>query len=432
MNLNDNRINAYKKTAGKLDDGSKEKTVRSFSFEQLKKEDLEKVPKPTAQPVTEKKRVLPTIDSSLNEQTPKETTNKMRTHIDELMERDGLLKLTKKDGPSAHEIASDSIYRRVAKFLLIIGVKEAANILPHLPPEQVEKIIPEIASIRSVTPDEATMILAEFQSLVEKSKNKGGVDTAREILEKAFGSDMAHEMIEKSVPYPEGVPFEYLQDIDAEKLYFILKDEAPPVQTLVLSRVKPPTAAAFINRLDDEHKKDIVLRLAKMSAMSPDIIKRVDRAMFEKVQSIETGNVDTIDGRGALAEILKKMDAGSEKEILLTLSETDPDLGDDIRERLFTMEDVINADDRFIQETLRAMSEIDIAFLIAGKQDDFRNKILENVSKGRGDIILEEENLAKPMKKRDIDEITNAFFTKLRHAWEDGKLYIKGRDDEYV
>ncbi len=432
MNLNDNRINAYKKTAGKTEEENKEKTVRPFSFTQLKKEDIEKASKPVEAPVAEKKRVIPTIGSALNEQMPKETTTKMRTHIDELMARDGLLKLTKKDGPNAHEISSDSIYRRVAKFLLIIGVKEAANILPHLPPDQVEKIIPEIASIRNVTPDEASMILAEFHSLVKKSKNVGGVETAREILEKAFGSDMAKEMIDKSVPYPEGVPFEYLHDIDAEKLFFVLKDEAPPVQTLVLSRIKAPKAAAFINRLDDEHKKDIVMRLAKMSSMSPDIVKRVDRAMFEKVQSIETGSVDSIDGRGALAEILKKMDVGSEKEILSTLTEIDPELGEDIRERLFTMEDVLAADDRYIQQVLQIMSEVDIAYLIAGKEEPFRDKVLSNVSKGRGDVILEEEELAKPMKKRDIDEITNTFFTKLRLAWEEGTLYIKGRDDEYV
>ena len=392
MNLNDNRINAYKKTAGTL-------------------------------PVTEKE-VKPVV--------PKEKKYE-KTYIDELMNREGLLKLTTESTTNT-DIGQESLYRRVAKFLLILGVEEASKILPHLPPEQVEKIVPEIASIRSVTQDEATVILAEFKSIVEKQKSKGGVDTAKTILSKAFGDQKAQEMIEKAIPYPDGKPFDYLKNIDSEKVNFLLKDESIPIQTLVLSKITPAIAAGFINQLEATAKKEIVMRLAKMQPMSPEIVTRVDKAMFEKFKTLENGRgtEDRIDGRGALAEILKKMDIGSEKDILETLTDFDPELSDNIRERLFTIDDVIASDNRFIQETLREMEEKDIAFLIANKKDDFREKILTNVSKTRGDVILEEEILSKPMRKRDVDEITNAFFAKLRTAWEQGKLYIKGRDDEYI
>ena len=389
MNLNDNRINAYKKTAGTL---------------------------PAQEKIETKKKNI-----------------KEKTYIDELMGREGLLKLTT-DPKSKSDTSQDSLYRRVAKFLLILGIDEAAKILPHLPPEQVDKIVPEIASIRSVTSDEATVILAEFKAIVEKHKSKGGVDTAKTILTKAFGDQKAQEMIEKAVPYSYGNPFEYLKNIDADKLRFLLKDESVPIQALVLSKITPSIAAGFINQLETTAKKEIVMRLAKMQPMSPEIVSRVDKAMLEKFKTLENGRgpEDQIDGRGALAEILKKMDIGAEKDILSTLTDFDPELGDNIRERLFTIDDVIASDNRFMQETLREMSEKDIAYLIANKKEEFREKILTNVSKTRGDVILEEEVLSKPMLKRDVDEIANAFFAKLRIAWEQGKLYIKGRDDEYV
>lgn len=384
-----------------------------------------------------------------------DTVGKVRTHMDELMKRDGLLKSAKPAGgaekqtqnqaqnqarqnaqSSAASLAgsgsngADSVYRRVAKFLLLIGVNEAAKILPHLTAEQTEKIIPELASIRSVDPDEASVIFAEFQSLLERSRQSGGVQTARTILEKAFGADKAQAMLEKTVSYPDGTPFDYLQEISAERLSQLLKDESAPVQALVLSRLKPALAAAFIKSLDRERQKDIIGRMAKLSSISSEVVRRVDRAMREKSQTLSTETGTALDGRGVLAEILKKMDPESEKSILSVLDENDAELGADVRKRLFTLDDIIRADDRFIQETLRAMSDGDLALLIAGKPEEFREKILTNVSKGRGDSVLEEEQLKKPIRKRDADEVTDAFFGTLRRAWEQGKLVIKGRDDD--
>ena len=384
-----------------------------------------------------------------------DTVGKVRTHMDELMKRDGLLKSAKPAGGAEKQTqneaqnqarqnaqsgaaslagsgsnGADSVYRRVAKFLLLIGVNEAAKILPHLTADQTEKIIPELASIRSVDPDEASVIFAEFQSLLERSRQSGGVQTARTILEKAFGADKAQAMLEKTVSYPDGTPFDYLQEISAERLSQLLKDESAPVQALVLSRLKPALAAAFIKSLDRERQKDIIGRMAKLSSISSEVVRRVDRAMREKSQTLSTETGTALDGRGVLAEILKKMDPESEKSILSVLDENDAELGADVRKRLFTLDDIIRADDRFIQETLRAMSDGDLALLIAGKPEEFREKILTNVSKGRGDSVLEEEQLKKPIRKRDADEVTDAFFGTLRRAWEQGKLVIKGRDDD--
>ena len=380
-----------------------------------------------------------------------DTVGKVRTHMDELMKRDGLLKSAKPAVGAEKQMqnqarqnaqsgaaslagsgsnGADSVYRRVAKFLLLIGVNEAAKILPHLTAEQTEKIIPELASIRSVDPDEASVIFAEFQSLLERSRQSGGVQTARTILEKAFGADKAQAMLEKTVSYPDGTPFDYLQEISTERLSQLLKDESAPVQALVLSRLKPALAAAFIKSLDRERQKDIIGRMAKLSSISSEVVRRVDRAMREKSQTLSTETGTALDGRGVLAEILKKMDPESEKSILSVLDENDAELGADVRKRLFTLDDIIRADDRFIQETLRSMSDGDLALLIAGKPEEFREKILTNVSKGRGDSVLEEEQLKKPIRKRDADEVTDAFFGTLRRAWEQGKLVIKGRDDD--
>ena len=324
----------------------------------------------------------------------------------------------------------ESIYRRVAKFLLLIGVDEAAKILPHLTDEQTEKIIPEIASIRYVEPDEAKEILEEFQGLVKQAREEGGVDTARTILEKAFGTHKANVILEKTASTISGKPFEYLYEADSDRVSLLLKDESNAVKALVLSYLQPKTSAGVINALNHEDKKDVVMRLAKLTKVSPEIVQRVDKSLQEKMNRLATSKTDSIDGKNVLAQILKKMSPEAEEGILNQLAEQDSSLGEDLRERLFTTEDIINADDRFIQEKLHDMDEEEIVYLIAAKKDDFREKILSNVSENRRKSILETEKFLYPMRKSDLEKATSQFFAYCRRAWEEGNLYIKGRDEE--
>lgn len=338
----------------------------------------------------------------------------------------GLLKVPVEQTPDG----KDSVYRRVAKFLLLIGEDEAAKILPHLSETQIEKIIPEIASIRTVSKEEAAVILEEFNGLLNKAREEGGLDTAREMLEKAYGKKRADELIKKAMPLEGKVPFNYLKDADNERVYLLIKDENPGVQSMVLSHLEPKKAAKIINLMTDEEKKEVVMRLAKMEPVSPDVLRRVDQAMHEKSLNQTVEKAENIDGRNALAQILKKMDVGAENDILSYLSEDDPDLGQDLRSRLFTMDDVVKADDRFVQEKLREMSEVDIAYLIASKPDDFCEKILSNISAGRRAEVRAQEDILKPMRRSDCERITSEFFSKLRRAFEEGHLIIKDRNDD--
>ncbi|WP_147612718.1 flagellar motor switch protein FliG [Treponema pectinovorum] len=328
------------------------------------------------------------------------------------------------------QVSQDSVYRRVAKFLMLIGVEEAAKILPHLSEVQTEKIIPEFAKITSIDSEEASQILEEFKNLTAKARENGGVSTAKNILEKAFGKDKANEVLEKAVPFKNGKPFEYLADAENEKIFTLLKDESAPVRALVCSHLPPKKAAFFIQNLPENEKKELVLRLAKLKEMNPFIIAKTDEAIQKKMNSLVIQKSDSIDGKNVLAHILKCMDGKTEEALLNRIAEKEPDLSADLRERLFTLDDVIFADDRFIQTMLSKMETKEIAYLIFGKKEEFRNKILKNVSMNRKNMIIDEEENRKPLSKQECEKVTALFFSKLRHAFEEGKLIINGRNDE--
>lgn len=350
----------------------------------------------------------------------------------ELLISGGLIKIPEAQADKKTS-EKESLYRRVAKFLIIIGLDEAAKILPHLTEEQTEKIIPELASIRSVSAEESEEILQEFKSLLEKSRQEGGVETARDILTKAYGSKKAEELISKSVKNIKQDYFDFLADVDEERIALLIQGESVGLQAIVLSQLEAKKAAGIIKNMQKEAKAKVILRLAKMESVLPDVIEQIAKNLRQKMLIQNTENSQHLDGRSVLAEILKRMSPDKESNIISGISESNPELALDLRERLFTQDDIINADDRFIQEKLRLMNESEIALLIHSKSEDFRNKILNNVSKNRKAVILTEENLMQVFLKSDVEKVSGKFFSELRRAWENSQVRIKGRDDwQYV
>lgn len=367
------------------------------------------------------------INAYKNTENKLYNSNSKKEIDDYAISENALLKVPQKN---KSEEKTESVYRRVAKFLTLIGIEEASKILPHLSPAQTEKIIPELASIKKIDSEEAKNILEEFKSLMTLSRENGGVNTAKNILEKAFGSKKADEVLEKAYPFKRGKPFEYLSEANAEKISILLKDESAPVRALVLSHLKPEVAAAFIQKLPDSQKKEVIIRLAKLKEIDPQIVAKVDESIEKKFNSLVVDNSSSIDGKNILSEILKKMDSASEEKLLSQISQTDSELSDELREKLFTIQDIINADDRFIQQKLQNMSDRDIALLIIQKDENFRNKILNNVSQNRKKLILETEENIKPVLSADVQKVTTQFFSYLRRSFEDGILIIKGRNDD--
>lgn len=432
MNLNDLRAAAYQ-NASKSDGAPR--TIKPFSPPKIAKNAEEHTTKLPVSQNTASENEKP-LFAGVNrtgsaavsaEKNSREPSDELERAANSLTSH-GLIKVPVKSGGDG----KDSVYRRVAKFLLLIGVDEAAKIIPHLSEAQTERIIPEIASIRSVTPEESSVILEEFRSLLEKSRESGGMDTARNILEKAYGPERAQKLLEKAAPFAGAKPFDYLNDADSERVLQLLSDESPSTRALVISRIDPKKAASVINLMNERDKTDVIFRLAKLKPVAPDILRRVDQAMREKSLTQTSGSAENIDGRTVLAEILKKMPVGMEDGILASLENEDPALGEDLRSRLFTFDDVVNADDRYIQDRLREMSDIDIALLTAGKPSAFREKILSCISAGRRAHVRYEADASAPLLKKDCVRVTDAFMSVLRRAYETGALKISTRDDEYV
>ncbi|HRY54660.1 MAG TPA: flagellar motor switch protein FliG [Spirochaetia bacterium] len=325
---------------------------------------------------------------------------------------------------------TDSGLAKAAKFLLLLGTEEAAKVVSHLGPEEVEAVSREILKVRSIDAIEANEVLAEFGWLV-KTKGwtiEGGPETAEKMLAAAFGPERARALLRKAAP--EALrPFRFLNDFEPKDLQIILKDESPQVLAVILPYLEPKRASGLLERLPEELRIELVKRVARLEKVSPEVLRQVEEGLKERIRRIGTMSGEELDGKAALAGILRHVDPRLEARVLEALEEESPELSRNVRERLFTLEDVLRVPDRYLQEALRDFQERDVALVLKGRDDEFKEKLLRNVSSNRRSLIVDEYSLLGAVRREDADEAARELLSYLKRAWEDGDLALEGEDD---
>ncbi|MDR0554939.1 MAG: flagellar motor switch protein FliG [Treponema sp.] len=352
----------------------------------------------------------------------------------------GFIKTTPAKRSADSEAQKDSKYRRVAKFLILVGGEEAAKILSSLDIAQVEAISQEIATIKGITSEEAAAIFDEFRSLLGSSGASGGgfsggVDAARRLLYAAFGPEKGERFLARAVPRRKDNPFDFLAELSGEQIALLLREESPAAAALVLSRLAPNQSAAALAKLPAERKLEVVKRIAGLRQTDTETLERVAEALREKARKIsDSGGGDTVslDGRNALAAILKHTDLDVGGRLLEELENEDPGLSRDLKERIHTLEDVIKAEDKPIQEKLRSMSDRDIALLLKGRAGELSEKIFANVSAGRRQRIREEGEIIGLVPKREADQAVRDFLAWFRQKREEGHILLIDDKDVVV
>jgi flagellar motor switch protein FliG len=342
--------------------------------------------------------------------------------------------------PKPADDAEDTKYRRVAKFLILIGGDEAAGILSKLNMDQVEAVSREIASIRGISGEEARIILDEFRSLLSvpygySGFSSGGVEEARRLLYTAFGPEKGEAFLLKAVPDARENPFKFLEDFSGEQIALLLRDESPAAAALVLSRLPAPVSASALASAGAARKLDIVKRIARLGQCSPETLDRAAAALREKARHIAAAarsGTEDIDGRSALTAILRSSDISFGDRLLEELQDADPDLSRDLKERLYTPEDVIKAEDRPLQEKLRSMSDKDIALLLKGRSEAFGQKIYANLSSHRRTLVQEESELMGPVPKKEAAAALQDFMAWFRAGREEGRILLLDSEDVII
>jgi len=350
----------------------------------------------------------------------------------------GFYKTTPEQQRQTPQEKGESKFRRVAKFLVLIGSDRAAEILSRLPPDQVEAVSKEIAGVSAVAPEEGRAILEEFSSLLSTpyagtGAASGGITAARQLLYAAFGAEKGERLLVKAVPEAKPNPFDFLEDFNGTQLAVLFQEESPTAAAMVFSRLPPKLSAEALSRITGEKKLEILKGIARQRPVPPEVLEQVAGALREKARKIGKTEEKGFNGMDALAAILKSS-AGLSGEIIKELEENDPELGKALKDKVYTLHDLLEAEDLPIQKKLASMDNRDIILILkarAGNDDtkEFREKILSNLSQGRREIILEEEEITGAVLRHDVEEAAVVFLSWFRKSREDGTILMKSDTD---
>src|SRR5436305_4060667 len=325
--------------------------------------------------------------------------------------------------------------KKAAVLLVSLGKDHAADVFKHLRDEEIEGLSLEMAKLQRLEPATTESVLEEMVATVQAydSLSAGGVEYAREVLERALGSVRASEIIGRLATVIEMRPFEFLRRTPPEQIVTFLHNESPQTVALVIANLHTSLSAQVLAKLPETDQADIALRIARMGETSPDVVKQVEDVIRQKLSTVVQQEYSIAGGVKSLADILNSADRTTERTVLDSLTATDEELANEVRSLLFVFEDIGKLDDRGIQLVLREADQKDLALALRGVSEEVKDAILTNMSERGAQMLAEEMQYQPPQRKRVVEEAQGRIIAIVRKLEEAGALVLsRGEADDVL
>ncbi|BFH67991.1 flagellar motor switch protein FliG [Paenibacillus dendritiformis] len=325
--------------------------------------------------------------------------------------------------------------QKAAILLITLGPEVSAQIFKHLRDEEIEQLTLEIANVRKVDAAEKESVMSEFHQicLAQEYISQGGISYAKEILEKALGSQKAVDIINRLTATLQVRPFDFARKAEASQIFNFIQNENAQTIALVLSYLQTEQASTILSSLPQEKQAEVARRVALMDSTSPEVINQVERVLEQKLSSTVTQDYTSAGGIESVVKILNGVDRGTERTILDSLEIQDPELAEEIKKRMFVFEDIVNIDNRSIQRIIRDIDNADLQLALKVASEEVREAIFRNMSKRMADTFKEEMEFMGPVRLRDVEEAQTRIVSTIRRLEESGEIIIaRGGGDDIV
>ena len=324
---------------------------------------------------------------------------------------------------------------RAAVVITAIGTDNAADVFKHLNDDEVERLTLEVSSLPYMDGTTVEAVLNDFYELclTQKVITDGGVDYARVVLEKAFGIEAAERLMHKISHTMQQKSLAFVRKSDYKNLLAIVQNEYPQTIALILSYATAEQASAVLSELPKEKRVDVVERMAKMDAASPETIKAIETTLERKFSAVVSMDTTEVGGVNYVADVLNKVDRATEKFIFDELTIRDPALVEEIKKKMFVFEDILSLDSMSIQRFIRDCDTKDLAIAIKGSNEEVASALFANMPQRMQESIQQEIEYLHNIRMRDVEEAQQRIVGIIRHLEEEGELVIgKGGDDEII
>lgn len=325
--------------------------------------------------------------------------------------------------------------QKAAILLIALGPEVSAQVFKHLREEEIEQLTLEIANVRKIDAAERESIIEEFYQMciAQEYISEGGIAYAKEILEKALGEDKAAEIFTRLTSTLQVRPFDFARKADPGQILNFIQNENVQTIALVLSYLKAEQASVILSSLPQEKQAEVAKRIALMDTTSPDVIHEVERVLEQKLSATVSDDFASTGGIESIVQILNGVDRSTEKTILDSLEQQDPELAEEIRKRMFVFEDIVTLDNRAIQRIIRETSNEDLQLALKVASEEVKEAIFRNMSQRMADLFKEEMEIMGPVRLRDVEEAQSRIVAVIRRLEDRGEIIIaRGGGDDIV
>jgi len=326
--------------------------------------------------------------------------------------------------------------KKAAILLISLGPDYSAQVMKHLKEEEIEQLTLEIAGLRKVEPELRQGIMDEFYQMgvAQNYISQGGVEYAKEILEKALGNQKALEILNRLTSTLQVRPFDAIRKTDPSQLLNFLQGENSQTIALIMAYLRPEQAAIIVAALPPDRQADVARRMALMDRTSPEIIREVEKVLEQKLSSLMTEGFAAAGGVDTVVGVLNSVDRGTERSILETLEIEDPELVEEIRKRMLVFEDIVSLDDRSVQRVLRDIDlSQDLPLALKSASDEVKEKVFKNLSSRARENIQDDMAYLGPVRLSSVEEAQQKIVNTIRRLEEEGEIILaRGGGDEII
>jgi flagellar motor switch protein FliG len=323
---------------------------------------------------------------------------------------------------------------KAAILLLYLGNDVTAKVFEHLDDAEIKKISKSMGSLGHVSRSTIMEVVEGFTEVINPEAGifSQGDEFVYKMLEKALGPAKAQMLMEELQASSYGDLVDILGNMDPKSIANFLSQEHPQTIAVILAKLKSKQTSEIISLLPQELQAEVVLRIADVEQVSPEILKDIDEVIKRELQSMGGTKTYKVGGIDKVVDLFNFFERSKEKQILDKLDVLSPPLSEIIRKHLFTFDDVFALDDRSIQSIMREVSNDTLTLAMKTSPDEVKDKIFRNISSRAADMIKEDLEVMGPVRLSDVEKAQSEIIKIVRKMEEEGKVVLAGRGGDDV
>jgi flagellar motor switch protein FliG len=321
---------------------------------------------------------------------------------------------------------------KAAILLLSLGETDAAQVLRHMGPKEVQRVGVAMAQMRNVHREQVERVMSEFIEVVGDQTSLGvGSDAyIRKMLTSALGEDKANGLIDRILLGGNTSGLDSLKWMEPRAVADVIRFEHPQIQAIVVAYLDPDQAGEVLGHFDHKARLDIILRVSSLNTVQPAALKELNTILEKQFSGNSNASRTNLGGIKRAADIMNFLDSSVEGQLMDSIREVDEDLSGQIEDLMFVFNNLADVDDRGIQALLREVSSDVLVLALKGADENVKEKIFKNMSKRASELLRDDLEAKGPVRVSDVEAAQKEILTIARRMAEAGEIVLGGKGGE--